>query len=184
MSSSSYTATTTHVTRKFHWPDIQLNIWFSVVLAGSATCLGIFSWFMTVQAQMELPTPWVFPFMIATAALSLIFLCLIVFLAMQHSLIPEMIILGSFILFVLWFAGLIGTAVQLYGSKASINSNCQNWVSGYEFKGASINTLAWLTNFNICNCWKAAFAFEVVVSVFLIWMLVMAFQVRKHIDIF
>ncbi|EEH39779.2 hypothetical protein PAAG_01968 [Paracoccidioides lutzii Pb01] len=169
-------------TRKFHWPEIQLNIWFFVVLAGSATCLGIFSWLMAVQTQMELPIPWVFPFMVAAAAISLIFLFLIVFLAIQHSLIPEMIILGSFILFVLWFTGLIGTSVQLYGSKANINSNCQNWVSGYQYKGASINTLAWLTNITICNCWKTAFAFEVVVSVFLLWMLVMAFQVRKHTD--
>lgn len=89
--------------------------------------------------------------MVATAALTVIFLCLIVFLSMQHTLIPEMIILGSFILFVLWLTGLIGTAVQLYGSQANINSNCQNWVSDYEFKGASINTLAWLTNLNICR---------------------------------
>jgi hypothetical protein len=42
----------------YHWPEIQLNIWLIVVLAGSATCLGIFSWFMTVQSTMELGTPW------------------------------------------------------------------------------------------------------------------------------
>lgn len=42
----------------YHWPEIQLNIWLIVVLSGSATCLGIFSWFMVVQNQMALGTPW------------------------------------------------------------------------------------------------------------------------------
>lgn len=47
------------VTRpRYHWPEFQLNVWIIVVLAGSATCLGIFSWFMVVQTQMELGTPW------------------------------------------------------------------------------------------------------------------------------
>lgn len=44
--------------RRYHWPEIQLNIWIVIVLAGSATCLGIFAWFMTVQTQMELGIPW------------------------------------------------------------------------------------------------------------------------------
>lgn len=42
----------------YHWPEIQLNIWLIVVLAGSATCLGIFAWLMFVQSQMDLGTPW------------------------------------------------------------------------------------------------------------------------------
>lgn len=43
---------------RYHWPEIQLNIWLIVVLSGSATCLGIFAWFMIVQSQMDLGTPW------------------------------------------------------------------------------------------------------------------------------
>lgn len=43
---------------RYHWPEIQLNIWLIVVLTGSATCLGIFAWFMTVQSQMDLGVPW------------------------------------------------------------------------------------------------------------------------------
>lgn len=46
------------VGRRYYWPELQLNIWILVVLIGSATCLGIFSWLMTVQAQLELGTPW------------------------------------------------------------------------------------------------------------------------------
>ncbi|KAK2764173.1 hypothetical protein FQN53_007043, partial [Emmonsiellopsis sp. PD_33] len=162
--------------RRFLWPEIQLNIWILVVLAGSASCLGIFGWFMVVQTQMELRTPWVFPFMVAVAALSLIFLFLIIYLALQRTLIPEIIIVGSFILSVLWLTGLIGTSIQLYGSAANVNSNCQNYVSNFQYKGPSIQTLAWLTNMTVCNCWKAAFAFEVIITVFFLWMLVMAFD--------
>lgn len=44
--------------RKYHWPEIQLNIWLLVVLTASASCLGMFSWFMAVQDQMLLGTPW------------------------------------------------------------------------------------------------------------------------------
>lgn len=44
--------------RLHHWPVIQLNVWLIVVLSASATCLGIFSWFMIVQSQMDLGTPW------------------------------------------------------------------------------------------------------------------------------
>src|SRR5205814_524451 len=55
----SSTLTTSSIRyRKFHWPEIQLNIWLLIVLAASATCLGIFSWFMVVQSQMQLGTPW------------------------------------------------------------------------------------------------------------------------------
>lgn len=44
--------------RKYHWPDIQLNIWLIVVLAGSGACLGMYAWLMTVQTQLDLGTPW------------------------------------------------------------------------------------------------------------------------------
>ncbi|EEP82578.1 predicted protein [Uncinocarpus reesii 1704] len=175
---SEYTTSTAYL-RKFHWPEIQLNIWLLVVLTSAATCLGIFSWFMVVQAQMEQASPWVFPFMIAASILALLFIVLIFVLSFQARLIPELIILGSFVLFVLWLAGLIGTSIQLYGSIANVNSNCQNYVEAIEFRGASINTLAWLTQVNICNCWKAAFSLQLVNTVFFVWMLFMALQVRR-----
>jgi hypothetical protein len=94
----------------------------------------------------------IFPYMVAASALGLAFLVLILVLIALHILLPEIIILGSFILCVLWFTGLVGTALQLYGSSTNVNSNCQNFVSNQEFKGASINTLAWLTQINVCKC--------------------------------
>ncbi|KAI1935007.1 hypothetical protein LOZ66_005556 [Ophidiomyces ophidiicola] len=203
MATTRRTTTTTVRLRKFHWPEIQLNLWILIVLAASATCLGIFSWFMVVQDQMRLPTPWcalhpsisppqtvkwltrlslsprIFPFMVATGSLGVAFVLLVVFLIFQNKLIPEIILLGSFILFTLWLTGLIGISLQLYGAVASVNANCQNYVEAMVYRGASINTLAWLTQWNICNCWKAAFSFSLVNTIFFVWMLFMAMQVRR-----
>lgn len=44
--------------RRYHWPELQLNLWILIVLGGSAVCLGIFSWFMVVQSQLGLGIPW------------------------------------------------------------------------------------------------------------------------------
>jgi hypothetical protein len=32
---------------------------------------------------------------------------------------------------------------------------------------------------NICNCWKAAFAFEIVAAVLYVWIGILAFQVQN-----
>ena len=93
----------------------------------------------------------IFPYMVAVSALALSFLVLILVLIARHTLLPEIIVVGSFILCVLWFTGLVGTSIQLYGNKTNVNSNCQNYVINQQFKGASINTLAWLTQINICK---------------------------------
>lgn len=44
--------------RKYLWPDVQLNLWIFVILAAAATTLGIFAYFMTVQNQLRVGTPW------------------------------------------------------------------------------------------------------------------------------
>lgn len=45
--------------------------------------------------------------------------------------------------------------------------------------GQSQETLAWLQNNSICQQWRAVFAFEIIGTVFLFWMLVMAYQVNR-----
>ncbi|KAJ5287603.1 hypothetical protein N7478_003289 [Penicillium angulare] len=164
----------------YHWPEIQLNIWLIVVLAGSATCLGIFSWFMVIQSTMHLGTPWLFPFMVTTSALAVTFIFVVLGLITRRLLLPGILILGSFILFVLFLTGLIETSLQLYGVVGNINSNCQNYVVNDKSRGNNINTLAWLTQITICNCWKTAFAFELVNVIFYIWMMVMSWQVHRN----
>ncbi|KAJ6167810.1 hypothetical protein N7497_000653 [Penicillium chrysogenum] len=140
--------------RRYHWPELQLNIWIMVVLSCSATCLGIFSWFIVVQSQMHLGTPWLFPYMVVCSALGVCFIFLIMVLASRHFLLPGIIIIGSFILLVLWLTGLIETSLQLYGVVA---------------------------NSTICNCWKTAFALELVNTVFYLWMMIMSWQVNRDV---
>ncbi|KAJ5326624.1 hypothetical protein N7541_010539 [Penicillium brevicompactum] len=169
------------VRRRYHWPELQLNIWIMIVLSCSATCLGIFSWFMTVQTQMHLGTPWLFPYMAVTSALGVAFIFVVLILAQRHFLLPGIIIIGSFILFVLWLTGLIETSLQLYGVVANVNSNCQIYVTNNKSWGNNINTLAWLTQNTICNCWKTAFALELVNTIFYLWMIVMSWQVNRDV---
>lgn len=84
--------------------------------------------------------------------------------------------LGSFILFVLWLTGLIETSILLYGPQESVSSYCNLYRPS---TGESQATLAWLETNSICQQWKTAFAFEIVGTVFLIWMMVMAWQVNR-----
>ena len=43
---------------KYHWPALQLNFWLLIMIIGSSTILGIFSYFISVQAQLRQGTPW------------------------------------------------------------------------------------------------------------------------------
>ncbi|KAJ5601607.1 hypothetical protein N7510_011141 [Penicillium lagena] len=165
--------------RHYRWPEIQFHLLIMVVLSGSATCLGIFAWFMAVQSQMDLGTPWLFPYMVVASALGVFFVLLVVLLILRGFLLPGIVIIGSFILFVLWLTGLIETSLLLYGVTGNVNDNCQIYVVENVARGNTIDTLAWLTQSTICNCWKTAFAFELVNTVFYFWMMVMSWQVHR-----
>jgi len=149
------------------------------MLAASGTTLGIFAYFMSVQSQLGLGTPWLFPYEVTVSAMAVGFIILLLFLISQRQLLPGVVFLGTFILFVLWLTGLIETAVQLFGPAGSVNGNCHNFVTNQPFHGVSVGTLAWLEQTNICNCWEASFAMEVVGTLFLFWMMIMAYNVNK-----
>ncbi|RAL01684.1 uncharacterized protein BO80DRAFT_353755 [Aspergillus ibericus CBS 121593] len=171
-----------HRRRRYHWPELQLNIWILVALSSSAICLGIFAWFMTVQNDLQLEVPWLFPYMITTSALGIFFVILILVLAAQRFLLPGIIIVGGFILFVLWLTGLVETSLQLYGVLANVNDNCRIYVDGAGREvGDGWRTLAWITEENICNCWRTAFAFELVNTIFYVWMIIMSWQVNRDL---
>lgn len=123
-----------------------------------------------------------FPFVVVTSSLTLLFLLLILILAARRLLIPGIILLGSFILFVLWLTSLIETAIQLYGPSGNVNANCAAYVTDQPFRGVTVETLAWLEQNTICNLWKAAFAFEVVSTVLFAWMMVLSWQVQNDND--
>ena len=105
-----------------------------------------------------------FPYSIAVGALTVLFLGIILFLVAQRQLLT----------------GLVERSIQLYGPRGSVNSYCNAYrrSTGFE-QGQGEATLAWLETQGICNDWKAAFAFYIVGTVFLLWMMVMAWQVQR-----
>ncbi|KAM0798626.1 hypothetical protein BDR22DRAFT_360731 [Usnea florida] len=164
--------------RKYIWPEAQLNFWLVVMIAAAATLVGVFSYFMHIQAVFRLGIPWIFPYSIATGCLTLLFLLIILALIQQRQLLPGIVVLGTFILFVLFLTGLIETAIQLYGPTGSVNSYCNLYRSSHGTADGEA-TLAYLETVGICNDWKAVFSLYIVGTVFLLWMMVMAWQVNQ-----
>jgi len=87
--------------------------------------------------------------------------------------------IGGFVIFILWLVGLIVISVQLFGPTGSVSANCNNFVFGANPlpKGQTVQTLAWLEQKSICQSWQAVFAFAMVGEIFLLWIMVMAYQV-------
>ncbi|OBT47982.1 hypothetical protein VE00_01683 [Pseudogymnoascus sp. WSF 3629] len=167
------------VRRKYRWPAAQLNFWLFIVLVSSSSVLGIFASFSSVQSQLGVGTPWYFTYNITIGALGLSFFILLLYLINARALLPGIVILGSFILFVLWLVGLIVISLELWGPQGDVNGNCALYVGGKESRGQGQETLAWLMQNTICQCWKAGWAFLLVGDAFWFWMMVMSYQVYK-----
>jgi hypothetical protein len=167
------------VREKYYWPELQLNLWTIMMLTTAGTILGINAQFMGIQERMGLGTPWIMPYGVTVGALALIFLLIEIVYIAQRKLLPTVMMLLSFILFVLFIAGIIGTAIQLF-TGPNINNQCNTFVFNDDVSGPSVNTLAFLQQRNICQCWQAVFAFWIIGSVFLVWMMVMAGQVNSN----
>ncbi|KAK1777692.1 hypothetical protein QBC45DRAFT_183694 [Copromyces sp. CBS 386.78] len=164
---------------KYHWPAIQLNMWMLIMIIAACTIIGVFATFIDVQNTLLLPVPWYFPYFITVAALTILFIALLLALIFQRRLLPAIVMIGGFILFVLWLVGLVVISVQLWGPNGSVNSNCNLFVFGADPKpkGQTLETLAWLQQRSICQQWHAVFAFGLVGTVFLVWIMVIAYQV-------
>lgn len=142
------------------------------MLVASSTVLGIFASFSSQQSQLELNTPWYaltsplflllqlsgeltqyryFTYSIVVGALGVLFILIMLWLINQKSLLPGIVILGSFILFVLWMVALIRISIELWGPQGNVNGNCNLYVSNNEQSGQSLETLAWLQQDNICK---------------------------------
>ncbi|KAH7028845.1 uncharacterized protein B0I36DRAFT_126571 [Microdochium trichocladiopsis] len=165
---------------RYHWPAIQLNVWMLIMLAASLCIIGIFGTFITQQKQLLLPIPWVFPYFITTGALTVVFIALLLYLIAQRRLLPSIVIIGAFALFVLWLTGLVVVSTELWGGvngSGSVAGNCDVLVFNAAPVGVSQETLAWLAQKSICQSWQAVFAFALIGCVFLVWILVIAIQV-------
>ncbi|KAK4222404.1 arginase-like protein [Podospora fimiseda] len=162
---------------KYHWPAVQLNLWMLIMLIAACTIIGVFSTFISTQQTLLLPIPWYFPYYITVSSLCVFFILLLLFLIFQRRLLPSIVMIGGFILFVLWLVGLVVISVQLWGPSGSVSSNCNLYVFSQESRGQSLETLAWLQQRSICQSWQAVFAFGLVGAVFLLWIMVIAYQV-------
>ncbi|KAI9825378.1 MAG: hypothetical protein M1819_000544 [Sarea resinae] len=148
-------------------------------MAAAGTTLGVFADFITIQNAMKLGIPWIIPYEVTVSSLTIFFMLLMLVLITRRMLLPNVVMIGTFILFVLWLTGLIETGIQLFGSAADVNSNCNRYIEDHKVTGQSIDTLAWLQQDAICSDWLAAFSFEVIGTIFLLWMMIMASQVSR-----
>ena len=120
------------------------------------------------------------PFGIAVGSLTIIFILIMLALIFQRRLLPGVVMLGSFILLVLYITGAVETAIQLFGPQGNLNSNCNAYVLIPNHPhDLSVNTLAWLQQRSICMSWQAVFAFWIVGGVFLIWMIILGSVVAR-----
>ena len=92
-----------------------------------------------------------FPYWITVSALALLFILMMLYLIAQRQLLPGIVVMGSFILFVLWMVGLIVISIQLWGPSGSVNGNCNLYVTGAASQGPSQATLAYLEQHSICE---------------------------------
>ena len=138
-------------TTRYRWPDVQLNIWLIIFLVGSCTILGVHANFMTIQGQLGLGTPWYFPFWVATGSLGILYVLIMIGLTANRQLIPGVVMVGAFILFVLFLTGLVRDSIELWGPTNSVNSNCNRYIQGQRFEGVSLETLAFMSQNNICE---------------------------------
>ncbi|KAL8708788.1 MAG: hypothetical protein Q9220_006349 [cf. Caloplaca sp. 1 TL-2023] len=163
--------------RKYHWPEAQLNFWLFIMIVSSAVILGVFAYLTVIQNVLKLGIPWILPYMITTSALAIVFIVVLLGLISQRQLLPGIVVLGSFILFVLFLTGLIETSIQLYGPSGAVNSYCGSHPNTKSID--SLQTAVYLANNSFCTDWRAAFAFEIVATIFLLWMMIMAYQVNR-----
>ncbi|KKY31142.1 putative arginase-like protein [Diaporthe ampelina] len=118
-----------------------------------------------------------FPYYITVAALVIAFIVILLWLIFQRRLLPSIVMIGGFMLFVLWLVGLIVTSVQLWGPSGSVSANCNAAVFDRNPTGQTLEALAWLQQRSICQGWQAVFALGLVGAIFLLWIMIMAYQV-------
>ncbi|KAG8409864.1 hypothetical protein J3458_018946 [Metarhizium acridum] len=101
----------------------------------------------------------------------------IFWLIATRRLLPAIVMIGAFMLFVLWLVGLVIVSVQLWGPSGSIQSTCNLQVFNRSPHGLTQETLAWMQQKNICQCWHFVFAMSLTGIIFLVWVMIMAYQV-------
>ncbi|KAK3616159.1 hypothetical protein LTR56_018854 [Elasticomyces elasticus] len=178
-SSVSRSRTRVVVRQSYYWPDQQLNFWIIIMLATGGVLIGVFAAFIQDQQRFGLGIPWIMPFGITVGALTVIFVWIMLALIYQRRLLPGVVMIGSFILLVLYITGIIETALQLFRNTNGIIGQCNTLNRNSPQKGLTVEVLAYLELQSICQSWQAAFAFWIVGAVFFLWMIVLGSQVAR-----
>jgi hypothetical protein len=119
------------------------------------------------------------PYGITVGSLTVIFVWIMLVLIYQRRLLPGVVIIGSFILLVLYITGIIETAIQLFRNTNGVSGQCSILDRNAPPHGLTVNMLAWLELDSICSSWYAAFAFWIVGAVFFLWMIILGSQVAR-----
>lgn len=91
-----------------------------------------------------------FPYYITVASFSILYVGTLVLLLSRHRLLPAIVMIGAFLVFVLWFVGLVVVAIQLWGSNG-VNGECNLRVFSESPRGDGRETLAWMMERSICE---------------------------------
>ena len=92
-----------------------------------------------------------FPYFITVGSLTILYICGMFWLIANRRLLPAIVMIGAFILFILWLVGLVVVSMQLWGPNGSVQSNCNLSVFNQNPTGKTLETLAWLQQRNICE---------------------------------
>jgi len=167
------------VRHKFSWPEIPLLFWIIFMIITGIFLISRFADLASQQSRLGLGTPWIIPFSITVGALTEAFVWAMLFLSFQRRLVPNLVMLWTFILFVLYLTGFIETAIQLFGP---VIRACKSQVDRNDQSGASVDTLVWLQQSNTCTDWYVGFAFWTAGMVMLVWMFFIARAVGMRRD--
>lgn len=123
-----------------------------------------------------------FYFIIITCVLTILFVIAVCFLYYIHLLLPILVMIWSFILFVLWITGLVKQSIELWGPQGSINDYCVRFVydsSRWARPGQNRDTWARMQQEGVCNIWKTTFALELIATFLFLYMIFMCWQVIR-----
>jgi hypothetical protein len=92
-----------------------------------------------------------FPYFITVSSLVILYIAALLWLVIQQRLLPAIVLLGAFLLWILWLVGLIVVSIQLWGPTGSVNGVCNIAVFSKNPLGDTIATMAWLQQKSICE---------------------------------
>lgn len=140
--------------------------------------LGSFAYFTYIQQKLFVAVPWYYYFLLAICIVTIFFVFTVVGLYVVHLLLPIVVMIGSFVMFVLWLTGLVKASIELWGPLGSINDNCVRYVYNDDYwGGGSLYTLARIQQETVCNLWKTTFAMEMIATFLFVWMILLSWQV-------